>query len=86
MMDNFVICAVEEAFSWGLPTDAGAVLIVELDGVEAGMSDEADQIIRILEDHHTREVRTARMMRIGKNCGRLASVLLVLLDCLHPII
>ena len=60
MMDNFVICAVEEAFSWGLPTDAGAVLIVELDGVEAGMSDEADQIIRILEDHHTREVRTAK--------------------------
>lgn len=53
MMDNFVICAVEEAFSWGLPTDAGAVLIVELDGVEAGMSDEADQIIQILEDHHT---------------------------------
>ena len=40
--------AVEEAFSWGLPTDAGAVLIVELDGVEAGMLDEADQIIRIL--------------------------------------
>ena len=60
MMDNFVIRAVEEAFSWGLPTDAGAVLIVELDGVEAGMSDEADQIIRILEDHHTREVRTAK--------------------------
>ena len=48
MMDNFVIRAVEEAFSWGLPTDAGAVLIVELDGVEVGMSDEADQIIRIL--------------------------------------
>ena len=60
MMDNFVIRAVEEAFSWGLPTDAGAVLIVELDGVEAGMPDEADQIIRILEDHHTREVRTAK--------------------------
>ena len=67
MMDNFVIRAVEEAFSWGLPTDAGAVLIVELDGVEAGMSDEADQIIRILEDHHTREVRTAKDDEDRKN-------------------
>ena len=44
MMDHFVIRAVEEAFHWGFPLDAGAVLIVELDGIKAGMQrqDRAD--------------------------------------------
>lgn len=60
MMDNFVMRAVEEAFKWGLPIDAGAVLIVELDGIEAGMADEADRVIKILNDHCAREVRTAK--------------------------
>src|SRR5881396_3586316 len=33
MMDNLIIQAVEAAFHFGFPTDAGAVLIIELDGL-----------------------------------------------------
>ena len=32
MMDRLIVAAVEAAFHFGFPTDAGAVLIVELDG------------------------------------------------------
>ena len=37
MMDRLIISAVEAAFNVGLPPDAGAVLIVELDGLEVGL-------------------------------------------------
>src|ERR1044072_557450 len=38
MMDNAIINAVEKSvFAAGLPTDAQAVLLVELDGIEAGV-------------------------------------------------
>src|SRR5690606_17718886 len=37
MMDRLILQAVESAFKAGLPTDAGAVLLVELDGAEAGL-------------------------------------------------
>ena len=37
MMDQLIIGAVEAAFHFGFPTDAGAVLIVELDGLAAGL-------------------------------------------------
>ena len=44
MMDNAIIRAVEASvFTAGLPTDAQAVLLVELDGIEAGIDDDAAQ-------------------------------------------
>ncbi len=41
MMDQMIIRAVEAAFHAGLPEDAGAVLIIELDGIAAGLDDHA---------------------------------------------
>lgn len=44
MLDTLMIQAVEEAFHFGFPTDAGAVLIMEVDGLEAGMDEQAEAI------------------------------------------
>jgi glycolate oxidase len=60
MMDNLVIRALEAGFHWGFPIDAGAVLIVELDGIEAGMKSQVEQIIQIFNAHNCREVRYAK--------------------------
>ncbi len=60
MMDNAIIRAVEESvFAAGLPIDAQAVLLVELDGLEAGIDDDAAQAESILSQHGARSVRRA---------------------------
>jgi glycolate oxidase len=51
MLDNLMIQAVEQAFHFGFPTDAGAVLIIEIDGLEAGLDREADAIAAIVARH-----------------------------------
>ncbi len=60
MMDNAIIRAVEASvFTAGLPIDAQAVLLVELDGVEAGIDDDAEKVEAILREHGARSVRSA---------------------------
>jgi glycolate oxidase len=49
MLDNLMIRAVEQAFHFGFPTDAGAVLIIEVDGLDAGLDREADAISAIVQ-------------------------------------
>jgi glycolate oxidase len=44
-----MIRAIEEAFGFGFPTDAGAVLIIEIDGLDAGLEREAQAITKIVE-------------------------------------
>jgi len=60
MMDNAIIRAVEESvFKAGLPIDAQAVLLVELDGLEAGIDDDVEEAEAILTKHGARSVRRA---------------------------
>jgi glycolate oxidase len=59
MMDQLITQAVEAAYHFGFPLDAGAVLIVELDGLAAGLEAQADQVMQICRDHRAREVRLA---------------------------
>jgi glycolate oxidase subunit GlcD len=60
MMDNEIIRAVEASvFTAGLPIDAQAVLLVELDGIEAGIDDDAEKVEAILHEHGARSVRRA---------------------------
>lgn len=59
MMDNLIIQAVEEAFHFGFPTDAGAVLIIELDGLEAGLDPLTARVLEVCRENHAREVRMA---------------------------
>lgn len=59
MMDQLILQAVEAAFHFGFPLDAGAVLIMEVDGVEAGLDEEAERIAAIARRNGAREVRRA---------------------------
>jgi glycolate oxidase len=51
MLDTLMISAVEQAFHFGFPTDAGAVLIIEVDGLDAGLDREAQAITAIVQAH-----------------------------------
>jgi glycolate oxidase len=59
MMDQGIVEAVEAAFHFGFPLDAAAVVLIEVDGLEVAVDDEARQIIDICKSSGAREVRTA---------------------------
>ncbi|HTN75021.1 MAG TPA: FAD-binding protein, partial [Pirellulaceae bacterium] len=44
MMDSGIIAALEDAFHFGFPLDAEAVLLIEVDGLEAGLDEQRDAI------------------------------------------
>lgn len=60
MMDRLITRAVEEAYGFGFPLDAGAVLIVELDGLEAGLDRQAARVRALCRQCGAGEVREAR--------------------------
>jgi glycolate oxidase len=59
MLDGLILQAVEAAFHFGFPLDAGAVLIMEVDGLEAGLDADAERITEIARRNRAREVRRA---------------------------
>jgi glycolate oxidase len=59
MLDRLILQAVEAAFHFGFPLDAGAVLIMEVDGLEAGLDADAERMIAIAQKNNAREVRKA---------------------------
>ena len=73
MMDNLIIQAVEDAFRFGFPKDAAAVLIIELDGLEAGIDALAERVRRICTSEGAREIRTAMDEESARSCGRPAN-------------
>ncbi|MEX2118467.1 MAG: FAD-linked oxidase C-terminal domain-containing protein [Pirellulales bacterium] len=60
MMDQGILVAVEQAFHFGFPLDAQAILLIEVDGLEAGLDLQRDRIIEICNRCAAREVRQAR--------------------------
>jgi len=59
MMDAEITRAVEDFVGAGYPRDAAAVLLVELDGLEAGVSADVADVTRIGREHGARSVRVA---------------------------
>jgi glycolate oxidase len=59
MMDRLTIEAAEKAVAPGYPEGAGAVLIVELDGVTAQVEEDSERVERICFERGAFEVRTA---------------------------
>src|SRR5262249_58350756 len=59
MLDRLILQAVEAAFKFGFPLDAGAVLIMEVDGLAAGLDADAERIAAIARKNGAREVRRA---------------------------
>ena len=60
MMDQLIVRAVEAAYGAGLPAEAGAVLLVEIDGPAAGLDAQAARIEALCRAHGATEVRHAR--------------------------
>jgi glycolate oxidase subunit GlcD len=61
IVDRNTIRAVEASiFAAGYPTDAGAALVVEFDGVEAGLEAQAEEAARCCREAGAREVRRAQ--------------------------
>jgi len=60
MLDALMLRAVEEAFHFGFPLDAEAVLIMEVDGLNAGLDAEAERITAVAKQNRAREVRQAK--------------------------
>ncbi len=58
-MDQGILVAVEEAFKFGFPLDAQAILLMEVDGLEAGLDEQRDRIIELCNQCGAREVRQA---------------------------
>jgi glycolate oxidase len=58
MMDRLTIEAVEAAVHPGLP-DAGAVLVIELDGPEAEVEEQFGRVLEICEENEATEIRVA---------------------------
>lgn len=54
LMDNFTIKTVEEATGIGLPLDAGALLLLEIDGHPAQVNDEFEKVKVICEKNNGR--------------------------------
>ncbi|WP_022664812.1 FAD-binding oxidoreductase [Desulfospira joergensenii] len=60
MMDATVIEAVEANAPCGYPTDAAAVLIIEVEGMIVGLKEQADQIQEICMATNCRSIKTAK--------------------------
>ena len=60
MMDQLITRAVEEAYNFGFPLDAGAVLIIELDGLSDGVKAQGEKVESICLLNGAQEVRVAR--------------------------
>lgn len=60
LMDQTVIRMIEDFLRSGLPVDAAAILIVEVDGAEESLVPQGEEIQRVLEANGSRNVRCAR--------------------------
>ncbi|MDE3077933.1 MAG: FAD-binding oxidoreductase, partial [Chloroflexota bacterium] len=59
LIDKLVVQAVEAAFHAGFPEDAGAVLIVEVDGLREAVEDQSEMLRQICRDLNVKELREA---------------------------
>jgi glycolate oxidase len=61
MMDKTAIEGVEAAaFPVGHPNDIEALLLIEVDGISAGIEEQIKQILKVCKSHHVREVKVAQ--------------------------
>jgi len=59
-MDQGILVAVEEAFHFGFPLDAQAILLIEVDGLDVGLDAQRNRIVELCQARGAREVRQAR--------------------------
>jgi len=67
LMDNWVIRRIEEATPLGLPTEAEAILLFEMDGVPLAVEKETEGVISLCQQGGAIEVRPARDVKEAEN-------------------
>ncbi|MDR3565666.1 MAG: FAD-linked oxidase C-terminal domain-containing protein [Negativicutes bacterium] len=60
IMDNATIRTVEAYAKVGLPLDAQAILLIEVDGIPAVVENEATKVIEVLEANHADQIQVAK--------------------------
>lgn len=60
MLDGVMLRMVEEASHAGYPLDAGAVLLIELEGLTESVEEQLLEVARVCEQNGAREVRVAK--------------------------
>ena len=58
-MDQQIMQMIEKYIPTGLPTDAAAALIIEVDGYAASLAPQMTQVVKVLEKFHGRNLRLA---------------------------
>jgi len=56
MMDGAMVRVVEDAFAYGFPRDAGALLLIEIDGVEAVLDEQMQKVAQICRNNNATRV------------------------------
>ena len=57
MMDSGMIQAVEAAFHFGFPQDAGAMLLLEIDGIDDVLDEQLEEILQIARSNNANDVQ-----------------------------
>jgi glycolate oxidase len=76
LMDNGIMEAVEAAYHFGFPPDAGAALIIEVDGPRVGLDAQESQIVSFCKANNAREVlqaQSAQERALLWKCRKMAS-------------
>ena len=61
MIDQNTIRAIEAGvYATGIPQDAEAVLLIEIDGLEAGIQQQTERVLDVVRSNRAREVRVAK--------------------------
>lgn len=84
MIDKIVIQATERTIQAGFPTDAEAVLIIELEDLTDGLEEEAEEIQKICMAHNAREVRRAQCEAQRSRIWAARKGAFAALGCLSP--
>jgi glycolate oxidase len=56
LMDRGIVAAVEAAYKFGFPLDAEAIVVIELDGLAAGLDEQQQAAVKFCEKWHAREI------------------------------
>ncbi|NMC18841.1 MAG: FAD-binding protein [Thermogutta sp.] len=59
LLDRGILQALEEAFHFGFPADAEAILVVELDGMPIALDEQEGIVLQLCRDCHAKEILSA---------------------------
>lgn len=84
MIDGMTLRAVEAAYNIGLPLDADAVLLIEVDGPKAGLDELQEMLADFCQEYGAREVRIAKNEEERANLWKARKTALGALGRLAP--